>query len=160
DRLLRIIRRAASGESPTAPLAAAPPELADPRLQHVPVTEFTFMDNPPGRWFEADRGQPVVYRVAGGDAALGVAASLGAIDAALAAWTNVSGANIVLQRGEGTTPAPLRCDGISQLVFDDPFDEMPKPTACSGVLALGGYCTSSETMVLNGTTFFDITEGN
>src|SRR5262249_23924882 len=119
DRLLRIIRRAASGEAPTAPLAAAPPQLADPRLQHGPVTEVTVMGNPPGRWFEADRGQPVVYRVAGGDAALGVAASLGAIDAALAAWTNVSGANIVLQRGEGTTPAPLRCDGISQLVFDD-----------------------------------------
>src|SRR5262249_14403524 len=73
---------------------------------------------------------------------------------------NVSGASIVLQRGAPTPPAPLRCDGLSQIVFNDPFKEMPKPVACSGVLALGGYCTSTASMELDGQTFFRITEGN
>src|SRR5207237_2052555 len=160
DRLLRIVRHATDDVRTPAPLVTAPPELVDPGLEREPVAEFTLMDDPPGRWFEADHGAPVVYQIAGGDSAIGVPASLAAIDGALAAWTNVSGASIVLQRGDATVPAPLRCDGVSQLVFDDPFDEMPKPTACSGVLALGGYCTSSETDVLNGRTFFRITEGN
>src|SRR5207249_2647843 len=63
--------------------------------------------------------------------------------------------------GGGTTPpTPLSCDGISQIVFGDPFHEMPNPVACSGVLALGGYCTSTETDVVNGKTFYRITEGN
>src|SRR5204863_6217163 len=153
-RLRRTLARAAAQDGgAAAPLLAAPPELLDPGLERAPVAEFTLMDDPPGRRFEADSGQPVVYQTAGADAGLGVPTSLAAIDGALAAWTNVSGASIVLERGGTTAPAPLRCDGISQLVFDDPFDEMPKPTACSGVLALGGYCTSSETDVLNGRTF-------
>src|SRR5436190_646599 len=91
---------------------------------------------------------------------LGESASLAAIDGALAAWTNVSGASIVLERGGTTTPAPLSCDGISQIVFGDPFHEMPNPIACSGVLALGGYCTSAEKDVVHGKTFYRITEGN
>jgi thrombospondin type 3 repeat protein/matrixin len=161
-RLLRTIARAVAtdGDAAPRPLLSVPPELLDPGLAREPVAEFTLMDNPTGRWFEADSGQPVVYQVAGGDATLGDGVTLGAIDEALAAWTNVSGASIILQRGGGTVPAPLRCDGISQLVFNDPFREMPNPVACSGVLALGGYCTSSETDVVNGTTFYRITEGN
>src|SRR5204863_386050 len=60
----------------------------------------------------------------------------------------------------GATLAERGCDGISQIVFDDPFHEMPNPVACSGVLALGGYCTSAERDVVNGKTFYRITEGN
>ncbi len=161
-RLLRTLARAIEQDGGGAPalLLADPPELADPGLERAPVAEFTLMDAPPARWFEADSGQPVVYQTAGQNEALGASASLAAIDGALAAWTNVSGASIVLERGGTTTPAPLSCDGISQIVFDDPFHEMPNPVACSGVLALGGYCTSAVTDVVNGKTFYRITEGN
>jgi hypothetical protein len=161
-RLLRTIRRAAAedaGRSP-APLLAAPPELAAPGLERMPVAEFTFMDSPSGRWFEPDSGEPVVYQVAGVDGALGASASLDAIDGALAAWTNVSGASITLQRGATTVGEPLSCDGVSQIVFGDPFREMPNPIGCSGVLALGGYCASSTTSEVNGVQFYRITEGN
>src|SRR5439155_26482856 len=123
-----------------APLASVPAALLDPGLERAPVAEFTFMDDPPARWFEPDAGQPVVYHPAGSDQALGVDGSLDALDGALAAWTNVTGASIVLTRGAFADPAPLQCDGISQIVFDDPFDEMPQPSGCTGVLALGGYC--------------------
>src|SRR5204863_312290 len=161
-RLLRTLARTIEQDGGGAPalLLADPPELADPGLERAPVAEFTLMDAPAARWFEADGGQPVVYQTAGQNEALGASASLAAIDGALAAWTNVSGASIVLERGGPTTPAPLSCDGISQIVFDDPFHEMPNPVACSGVLALGGYCTSAEKDVVNGKTFYRITEGN
>src|SRR3989442_8501304 len=126
-RLLRTLARAIAqdGSGAPAPLLADPPELADPRLERAPVAEFTLMDAPPARWFEADSGQPVVYLTAGQDGALGARASLAAIDGALAAWTNVSGASIVLQRGGTTPPAPRSCGGISQTALGDPFHEMP-----------------------------------
>jgi hypothetical protein len=52
------------------------------------------------------------------------------------------------------------CDGTSQILFNDPFKEMPDPTHCSGILALGGFCTSSESDAVNGVIFYRITEGN
>jgi len=159
-RLLRTIARGAAASPSPAAIVASPLELTDPDLERAPVAEFTLMDDPPGRWFEPDSGQPVVYQLAGADAALGTNASIDAITGALAAWTNVSGASITLARGGTAVAAPLACDGISQIVFGDPFDEMPRPTDCSGVLALGGYCTSSDTKVVNGVSFYRITEGN
>src|SRR5262249_48892994 len=107
----------------------------------------------------------VVYDVAaGGDAALGPDATAAAIDAALAARTNVDGASIRLARGPVADPEPLICDGKSQILFGDPFDEMPRPQSCSGVLALGGYCTTgrtaADTDVVGGVRFRHISEGN
>ena len=91
-RLLRTLARAAAEDAGhgAAPLVAVPGELLDPGLERAPVAEFTLMDDPHGRWFEADNGAPVVYQMANEDAALGTAASVAAIDGALAAWTNVT----------------------------------------------------------------------
>ena len=161
--LLRTISRALADErgSAAAPLVTVPPEVTDPGLERETLDAFTLMSGAHARWFEADSGQAVVYRVdPAGDNALGADATLAAVDGALAAWTNVAGASIRLERGSAAAPAPLRCDGVSQLVFNDPFREIPDPVACSGVLALGGFCTTSATDVVNGTTFYRITEGN
>jgi len=162
-RVLRTVARAvaADPDRASAPLIAAPAELVTPGLERETVEAFTLMDSPSGRWFEADDGEPVVYAVdPAGDPTLGPSETFAAIDGAMAAWTNVSGASIVLARGGTATPAPLNCDGSSQLVFGDPFNEMPKPVGCSGVLALGGYCTSGQSQDVNGTRFYHITEGN
>ena len=161
--LLRTISRALADErgSAAAPLVTVPPEATDPGLERETLDAFTLMSGAHARWFEADSGQAIVYRVdPAGDNALGTDATLAAVDGALAAWTNVAGASIRLERGSAAAPAPLRCDGVSQLVFNDPFHEIPDPIGCSGVLALGGFCTTSETDVVNGTTFYRITEGN
>jgi hypothetical protein len=162
-RILQTVERAVRlhGQQAVAPLVTAPVELTTPGLERQAIERFTVMDGPPGRWFEPDEGAPVVYSVdPAGDSGLGVTASFAAIDGALAAWTNVSGARIVLQRG-GTAPVePLNCNGVTQIVFNDPFDEMPTPIACSGVLALGGYCAGNEQADVNGTTFYRISEGN
>jgi hypothetical protein len=162
-RVLRTIARtvAAYPDSATAPLVATPAELVAPGLERETVDAFTLMDSPSGRWFEADDGEPIVYDVdPDGDPALGPSETFAAIDGAMAAWTNVSGASIVLARGGAASPAPLDCDGQSQLVFGDPYNEMPNPVSCSGVLALGGYCTSGQSAELNGTRYYHITEGN
>ncbi|HZP40708.1 MAG TPA: matrixin family metalloprotease [Candidatus Binatia bacterium] len=162
-RLLRTVRRAVAADAGVVPrpLVTVPPELVAPGLEREAVEQFTVMDSPPARWFEADAGTPVVYDVdAGGDAKLGVNESMAAIDGALAAWTNVSGASIILVRGGAAAPSPLTCNGTTQITFNDPFDEMPSPVGCSGVLALGGYCAGAQTTSVNGTTFFQITEGN
>ncbi len=165
-RLVREIRRevAAHPADATAPLVTEPAEVTQPGLARMSVERFTLMDAPHGRWHQPDLGQPVVYGIdATGDQTLGLSQSAAAIDAALAAWTSVTGATIELVRGPTVEAAPLFCDGLSQIIFNDPFDEMPSPVQCSGVLALGGYCTStnpSDHDVVGGTTFVRITEGN
>ena len=165
-RLLRTIAKAARSDA-RAPLSLTPvpAEAADPDLARATVGAFTLMDNPSGRWHEADLGQTVVYGVdPAGDPTLGPDVSFAALDAAFAAWTNVDGATISLARGVAADLQPLICDGTSQIIFGDPFDEMAKPQSCSGVLALGGYCTkgrgASESDVVNGTKFRRIAEGN
>jgi hypothetical protein len=162
-RLLETIDRALA-DAPVrtaAPLVTEPAETTAPGLERTTVDAYTFLAQPPARWFEPDTAQPVVYGVdPAGDTALGTSASFAALDGAMAAWTNVSGASIVLARGGATAPGPLVCDGVSQIVFNDPFDEMDNPNSCSGVLALGGYCSSSAHTGVNGTTFYRITEGN
>ena len=162
-RLLRTLRRALDDDAGRAgmPLVTVPPEAVAPGLERMTVDAFTLMDGPSGRWFEVDEGAPVVYAVdPEGDRGLGPTSSVAAIDAALAAWSDVSGASIVLLRAGEASAAPLECDGASQIVFNDPYDDMPQPVACSGVLALGGYCTGSQSTLVNGVRFFRITEGN
>ena len=166
DRLVRTIDRivAASPLAASAPLITEPADATMPGLARSNVDAFTLMAAPSGRWKEPDLGLPVTYDVDGsGDNALGLDDSLAALDGAFAAWSNVSGATIHLQRGVFTDPAPLFCDGLSQIVFNDPFDEMPRPSSCSGILALGGYCTSgsgNDSDTVGGVRFTRITEGN
>lgn len=160
-RLLRTIARALEGAPTTdGPALREPDELTAPGLAREQVDAFTVMDGPQGRWAEPDRGQPVSYSLAGdGDRTLGLATTTAALDDALAAW-NAAGTTLHLVRGEPVPPVPLFCDGLSQIVFNDPFDEMPPPFGCSGILALGGYCTFVEHDTVNGQRFFRISEGN
>lgn len=162
--LLATIRReVARRDGAAAPLEPLPAEATLPGIERMRLAAFTFLDSPGARWREPDLGQPVVYGAdARGDTALGSAASLAALDAAMAAWSNVPGAAIRLERGADEPPAPLLCDGRSQIVFGDPYGEMPAPVACSGILALGGYCTAprSDAMVIQGVRYRRITEGN
>lgn len=163
--LLATIQREVAGRdgATAAPLRPVPAEATLPGTERMRLAAFTFLDSPGARWREPDLGEAVVYGVdARGDAALGSAASLAALEAAMAAWSNVPGAAIRLARGADEPPAPLLCDGRSQIVFGDPFGEMPAPVACSGILALGGYCTAprSDSLVVQGVRYRRITEGN
>jgi len=122
---------------------------------------FVFLSSPPARWFQPDSGQPVNYVVdAAGDATLGPTTSRAAADAAMAAWTNVPTSNLVLaDAGTTTTPSPFGTCDTNQVVFNDPNNEITDPSGCGGILAIGGYCGSTATTVVNGTTFTQILVG-
>lgn len=165
-RLLRTVAKAVRTD-PRAPLplVPVPAEATAPALERVQVGAFTLMDSPAARWREADLGQTIVFGVdPAGDPALGPAVTFAALDAAFAAWSTAGGTSLTVARGGAVEMAPLICDGLSQIAFGDPFNEMPRPQGCSGILALGGYCTkgrsASETDVVNGVRFRRIAEGN
>ena len=131
----------------------------------TPVTaNFTLLGSPPGRWFQADTGQAVRYAVANADVQLGAAASNSVVDAALAAWTDVPTASIVLERGGSASTGPSiaggECDGRSVVQFNDPASEIGSLSSCTGILAVGGFCTKGTTGVFNGQTFGRISEGD
>jgi hypothetical protein len=131
-----------------------PAELTRVRLREARAT-FTYLSTP-SRWFEPDDGTPIGFLIDGtGDVGLGPATSRAAITDAFAAWTSASGSDLALVDA-GTLAAPLSfagCTGGNRIVFNDPFNEITDPTACGGVLAIGGFCASSETRTVNGTSF-------
>jgi hypothetical protein len=156
---LRTLARAQTVAAPPA-LVLIPPELATTTTEYHDA--FTLLGNPPARWFEPDSGQPVSYLVdPTGDTQLGPTISRGAVDAAFAAWTNVPSASVTLQDAGNTAPIRLNdCSTpTSRIIFNDPFGEITDPSGCGGVLAVGGYCTTGNTKVVNGTRFYQITTG-
>lgn len=137
-----------------------PAELTRVRLGEA-RSEFTYLSTP-SRWFEPDDGVPISYLIDGtGDVGLGPDTSRAAINDAFGAWTNAAGSDLALADG-GTLAAPVTfagCSGGNRIMFNDPFNEISDPTGCGGVLAIGGFCASSETKIVNGTSFRRIRVG-
>ena len=135
-----------------------PPELAV-ATEREGRAAFTLLA-PPSRWFEPDDGKKIGFLVdPTGDVAIGEA-SLTAVRDAFATWTAVPSASIFLEE-QGPTPlVPFAgCPDENRIVFNDPFNELPDPVACRGVLSIGGFCTSGETQVVNDITFRRIVTG-
>ena len=137
-----------------------PAEFTQVRLRE-PREAFTYLSTP-SRWFEPDDALPIGYLIDGtGDVGLGPVTSRAAINDAFAAWTNAAGSDLILS-DVGTLDAPVTfagCTGGNRIVFNDPFGEIADPTSCGGVLAIGGFCASSETRTVNGTSFRRIRVG-
>lgn len=154
---LRALAQAAEGGAAQAPLVLRPQELdVTPTEAHE---SFTLLGSP-ARWFEPDSGQEVSYSVdSTGDSKLGFDSSRAAVDAALAVWTNVPTSSLILVDGGTTAPTPFgQCTG-NHIVFNDPYNEIPDPSGCTGVLAMGGFCTNGQTTVVNSTTFHRMVVG-
>ncbi len=138
------------------PLQAVPPELAGAATEVQDA--YTFLG--PARWTEPDTGQAVSYLIdQTGYTGIGPDASRAAVDSALAAWTNVPTASLVLVDGGTTAPTAYSGCGFNRIIFNDPFGEIADPTGCSGVLAVGGFCTVGQQSVVNGATFARIVVG-
>jgi len=179
EELRARIGAAPRGRSTGVPPVQFPLEMWEDKPREYRAA-FTFLGSP-ARWFEPDAGQAVAFRVqAGGDAGLGGAATTAAVNDALAAWTHVPNSSLVLANG-GEVPsvrfsgcgacadnsqacwADADCPGSTcirnRVLFNDPFGEVDDPSGCGGTLALGGFCASTETKVVNGTTFRRIVSG-
>ncbi len=157
---IAIARAVAAAPARFEDAVEQPAEAEDDSLPHAVVSGFTFLG--PGRWNEADEAETIEYLVdQGGEPALGATDSVDAVAQAMAAWNDVPTATIVLAVG-GTAPArPMACDGVSQIVFNDPYGDVPDPAGCSGILALGGFCgNSSRKTTVGGVQFIAITEAN
>jgi hypothetical protein len=154
--------RALAAASPAAFVDAVedPSAAHDDSLPHSVVSGFSFLG--PGRWNEADDGMTIEYLVDdGGEPALGLTETVDAVEQAMTAWNDVTTASIDLAVGGTAAARIMACDGISQIVFNDPFGDVPNPSGCSGILALGGFCgTSSVKTTVNGVQFIKITEAN
>ncbi len=148
----------------TASLAAGG-SAEEPQVQPLPdlprqfSEAFTLLSSPPARWTEPDSGAPITYAVYAGATGLD---AVGAVDEALAAWSAVDCADIQLVRGAGAGAAPFNaCDGRTQIVFGDPYNELTPPRNCSGIVGIGGYCSStSSTTEVGGVTYDRITEAD
>jgi matrixin len=160
EELLQTLQ-AAAGNEVSEELQTPPPSSPSDGTRWQ--ENFTFAGPPIARWFSADDGAPIAYRIStNSDAALGPDASVAAVDAALAAWSTTSCASLHLVDG-GRAPAAKfgLCDGVTQISFDDPDDEIPDPIDCSGVLAVGGFCTDNSSIEsFNGTIAYRISEGD
>lgn len=143
-------------QRPTRRRAAAPPADGDESW-----AEFRFLEGMRLRWFEPDAGLPVGYLVdSTGDITLGPSVSASAVEAALAAWSAVEASPLVLENVGPAEPAPFSgCPDENRIVFNDPFGEIPNPSNCRGVLALGGVCETGETRTVNGEVFQRIITG-
>ena len=145
---------------PGKPVRAVAPRAAVPVARPVVAAPFTYLGEP-SRWFEPDAGQPVVFLVdRGGDAVLGADDAAAAVAEALAAWSSVDGAALLLGDGDLPEAAPFAgCGGDNRLVFNDPFDEIDPPVDCRGVLGIGGYCYAEEQREVGGQVFNRIRVG-
>ncbi|MCX8072432.1 MAG: M10 family metallopeptidase domain-containing protein [Candidatus Binatia bacterium] len=124
---------------------------------------FTFSGPAAARWFEADAGTPVTFRIdATGDLAVGPHNSIQAAKDALEAWSEPACSALRFAVEEQVEPAPFaRCDGKSQILFNDPFDDITDPVDCIGVLGVGGICgVPGEPRSFAGSPFFPISEGD
>jgi len=90
----------------------------------------------------------------------------GGIDSIVAGtgmWTNDCASNVNYSYGGST--GSTQClntqpDGIHGVGFNDPCGEIPGSFSGSGILGQGGFWVSSSTNSIEGTTFWNITEGN
>lgn len=160
--MLKRVQRLARAERPVRrqdePIVAVPTELTDTSTRFQDA--FTFLSNPPARWFQPDSGEAVgFYMDYTGDRTLGFTSSLAAIDSSFAAWSTVPSSSLVLQDLGTTAPAAFSPCDMNRITFNDPYNEITDPSGCSGILAVGGYCNGGATTVVNGTTFKQIVVG-
>jgi hypothetical protein len=133
----------------------------------APTLDFVSMSSTyPARWNEVDASTPIAINIQpGGNPLNDNAAAVDAMRRAMAAWTQVPEARIVLQSGNeaydftgANAQSPAAAYPPANIIlFNDPYNEITDPSGCSGTLAIGGYWRSgSGAKLVNGVTFFPL----
>ncbi len=131
-------------------------------INRIPM-HYISLGPPAARWSEPDTGTPIPFLIdPAGDPAIGAAASVAAARAALTAWSGQECSGLQLTDSGDAVPAPSgACDGHNQIIFGDPFGEVPPPIGCSGIVSTGGFCAVSDPVsMVGGTSFETIIEGD
>jgi hypothetical protein len=136
------------------PILARPGEFEGKSASGEIEPQFRLF-NPPARWFQPDSGQNVVFFVNTDGAPAGAVTDM---EAAMSAWSNVAGSALRVVSGGATTSCTNQFGGPSVIVFNN-CDAMWAGSPCQNILALGGWSGTTETRVINGTTFNRITRG-
>ena len=155
---LRAAVRGAAGAADAATAIRTHPDMAGLRLESRPA--FVLLQ-PQSRWFEPDDGIPIGFRVdVTGDATLGATVAREAVAAGLAAWTALPDSPLALFDAGDDEPAPFAgCPDSNRIVFNDPFGELNDPRSCRGTLAIGGFCNTGDTRIVNGLSYKRIVTG-
>jgi hypothetical protein len=132
------------------PFLTQPPEFDETASKGSLHPNYTFITNPPVRWFEPDTGQPVLFSVNPDGAP---ASGLSDLDAAMSAWSTVPGCSMLVQRDPQTTGACAPNLSLNTIIFNGCDGRWGAGPSCSGILAVGGLSWGSETKVINGVTF-------
>ena len=119
------------------------------------TTQFRLM-SPASRWFDL----PVqVFGDLAGDAFLGAAASRQAVVDSASAWNAQPGSQLTTKYAGDRQGGGFQCvQGAMTISFNDPRNEIDDPSSCSGVLAVGGFCSSGS--VRAGTPYQTINSGS
>jgi uncharacterized repeat protein (TIGR02543 family) len=154
---LEDIVRAWASRKPRKTLRLRGPAVEAATLQASDT--FTFMSTP-GRWIEPDSGLPVTVFTNLSGEPLAPGGGFEEVREALAAWTMPPTASLVLVDGGLTDAVGLQYDGVNSVSFRDPLGQIPLPSGCAGVLAIGGYYVSSQTSSVGGLTFYRIIDAD
>ncbi|HUK91917.1 MAG TPA: hypothetical protein VLZ81_16055, partial [Blastocatellia bacterium] len=141
-----------------APMPFFPPDYdARAQIAGVGFTPDFHLFNPPGRWFQVDSGQPVMY-VTNPTNSPDTTGAVADVDAAMAAWSGVSGCALRVMDGGSTTVCQrVANEGIADFNNCQGFFS---PGVCAATLGEGGFdFNRGSTKVVGGTTFFQITDG-
>lgn len=139
------------------PLVTIPREYLESSSAGGFQPKFTLLGSG-SRWFEADTNTPVIYRINTNNPPRNNGTPIPGngvteFTATLAAWTNIANASLILQSGGTTTAVGRQNDGVNAISFNDPLNQIDDPVNCGGVLAIGGFTSSNQTIVVSGRTF-------
>jgi hypothetical protein len=137
-------------------MLARPPEYNRAEGREL-QPQFTFITNPPVRWFEPDDGSPVIFTI-NPDGAPSPQV-LDDLTAAMNAWSSVQGCSMrVVVGGTGEV---CYARNLNSMVFNNCDGQFSPTPFCAGVLAIGGLSwDSSRSKVVNGTRFVAANTGH
>src|SRR6267143_742858 len=157
-RTIRALRGPAPPPAQAAPMQTAPTVGSAVVEQH---DAFVFNGGTPARWFEPDAGQAITMFLNSSGEPAAPTQGFDQARQAMAAWSNDPQSNFRYADGGFTTAAGFRLDGVNAVSWNDPDNAMAPPSNCTGVLGMGGfYRSTTESRVVNGTTFWRILEGD
>jgi hypothetical protein len=141
------------------PFVTRPPEVASSDVTPG-IANFTFLENGPARWHQADEEVPIPVDFATVPGGL-PGGGLAALDAAIGAWNGVGTALTLNRGGSGNATCPVDAfSGNGRIAFywDDPCADIADNDAVTFGIG-GGYFTSGSVRTVNGVVFAQFLQG-